>query len=140
MIRATLDNIARARKHFRDLAGHEAFDAGPQPVIGCPPWFLEEVRESMGVTDPLELVDQIHGCFVLERPDFSEPLFILADGRFVNVVPGWARSIAANSQAQSIAEAAVTEVRIPEPDEGEGVAIPGMDHGIVIPSEQLQGM
>ena len=112
MITDTIANIKRAYEHFRKL--DPDFDTKPQPVIGCPAWFLEEVRTLYNVNEPDVLVDQIHGMFIIERQELSEPLLILADGRYVNVVPAWARTMAAHAQAQALAANATTEVSLPE--------------------------
>jgi len=111
VIPSTLANIKRAYTYFRAL--DPEFDNKPQPVIGCPLWFIEEVQSLYGKDPKEDILDQIHGMMVIERAEISEPLMILADGRFVNVVPRWARAIATHLQATSIADGAKTEVELP---------------------------
>ena len=112
VITDTIANIKRAYDHFRKQ--DPDFDTKPQPVIGCPQWFLDEVRALYNVEEPDVLVDQIHGMYIIQRPELSEPILVLADGRYVNVVPAWARTIAAHSQAQALAANATNEVTLPE--------------------------
>lgn len=115
MIPSTLRNIERAKKFFADQ--DPDFDTKPQPVVGCPLWFIDEVQALYG-HDPKEFVlDYIHGMRVIERSELSEPLVILADGRYCNVVPTWARNIATHLQAQAIADEKATQVDLPGRDD-----------------------
>lgn len=115
MIPSTLRNIERAKKFFRDQ--DPAFDTGAQPVIACPMWFIDEVQELYGMDPKTNILDMIHGMKIIERPEISEPLFVLADGRWCQVIPTWARAIATNLQAVAIVDQKATEVTLPGRDD-----------------------
>lgn len=124
LVDETIQNIQKALAHFRKLdprldahlngaplppAQQAAVAEGevaplPEafapPVIGSPMWFLEEVAEHFGQARTDYLVDEIAGIKVIQREELSEPVLVMADGKFYTVVPEWARKTAQQLQAE----------------------------------------
>ena len=70
------------------------------PVVGSPQWFLDEVREAYGQGRTDYEVDELCGLKVVQRDELSEPILVLADGRWYNILPDWARRTAERIEAE----------------------------------------
>ena len=69
----------------------------PLPVIAGPGWWLEEVRQEMGVKEGFE-PGEIHGCSIVRNDELKEPCLIDHDGKVYPIFPQWMRTEPADTE------------------------------------------
>ena len=91
-------NVQHALQALKEKIEPHKWAETPLPVIASPGWFLEQVREEMGVEPGFE-PDSIHGCHVTRVDTLNEPMLVDHDGRMYAILPKWMRA-SERSQAE----------------------------------------
>lgn len=84
-------NVQHALQALKEKIEPHKWAETPLPVIAAPGWFLEQVREEMGVEPGFE-PGEIHGCHVTRNDNINEPALIDHDGKVYPILPQWMRA------------------------------------------------
>lgn len=84
-------NIQHALQALKEQIEPHKWAETPLPVIVAPGWFLEQVREEMGVEEGFE-PGEIHGCHVTRMDTVKEPYLLDHDGKMYAILPKWLRA------------------------------------------------
>jgi hypothetical protein len=93
----TIANVQHALQALKGKIPPNEWSDTPLPVIVAPSWWLEDVREELGVEAGFE-PGEIHGCHVTRNDHVTEPMLLDHDGKLYPILPAWLR---AKTQADS---------------------------------------
>ena len=84
-------NVQHALQALKEKIPPDQWGETPLPVIAAPGWWMEEVRQEMGVAPGFE-PGEIHGCHVTRQDSVPEPVLIDHDGKVYPILPAWLRA------------------------------------------------
>lgn len=87
----TIANVQHALQALKEQIPPEKWSETPLPVILAPGWWLEAVREDLGVEPGFE-PGEIHGCHVMRSENVREPMLLDHDGKLYPIQPKWMRA------------------------------------------------
>ncbi len=92
----TIANVLHSLMILKEKIPSKEWGETPLPIIAAPGWWMNEVREELGVEEGFE-PGQIHGCAIVRNDDIDEPCLIDHDGKVYPIVPQWMRAPAADT-------------------------------------------
>ena len=99
----TIANVQHALQALKEKIPPDQWNETPLPVIAAPGWWMEEVRQELGVPPGFE-PGEIHGCHVTRQDNVQEPVLIDHDGKVYPILPQWmrAKEAAADSEGGEV--------------------------------------
>lgn len=95
-------NVQHALQALKEKIPPDQWGDTPLPVIAAPGWWMEELRQEMGVAPGFE-PGEIHGCHVTRQDNVQEPVLIDHDGKVYPILPQWMRAkTAADSEGGEV--------------------------------------
>lgn len=96
-------NVSHALQALKEKIPPDQWGETPLPVIAAPGWWMEEIRQELGVAVGFE-PGEIHGCHVTRQDNINEPCLIDHDGKVYPILPQWlrAKNAAADSEGGEV--------------------------------------